>query len=51
MDGLVVGGQDFRVVRRGSPATDTFIMCHEDLPKKELYDTKRMVHITEEDPK
>ena len=43
-------GQDFRVVIRGSPATDTFIMCHKDLPNKELYDTKRMVHITKGGP-
>ena len=43
---LVVVGQDFRVVRRGSPATNAFIMRHEYLPNKELYDTNRMVHIT-----
>ena len=43
-------GKYFRVVRRGIPATDTFIMRHEYLPKKELYATKRMVHITEEGP-
>ena len=36
----------FWVVNRGSPATDAFIVCHEDLPNKELYSTKRMVHIT-----
>ena len=43
-------GQDFWVVRRGSPATNAFIMCHEDLSYKELYATKRMVHIIEEGP-
>ena len=48
MEGLVLLGQDFWLVRRGSPATDTFIMRHEDFPNKELYATKRMVHITEE---
>ena len=48
MDGLVLAGQMFRVVRRGSPATNAFIMRHEDLSNKELYTTKRMVHITEE---
>ena len=48
--GMVLVGQDFRVVRRVSPATDTFIMGHEYLPNKELYATKRMVHITEEGP-
>ena len=50
LEGMVLVGQDFRVVRRGSPETDTFIMRHEDFPNKELYATKRMVHITEEDP-
>ena len=48
MEGLVLVGKDFRVVRRRSPTTNAFIMCNEDLPKKELYATKRMVHITEE---
>ena len=38
------------VVRRGSPETDAFIMRNEDFPNKELYATKRMVHITEEGP-
>ena len=47
---LVVLGQYFRVVRRGIPETDAFIMCHEDFPNKELYATKIMVHITEEGP-
>ena len=47
VDGLVLVGQDFRVVMRASPVTDVFIMCHEDIPNKEIYDTKRMVHITE----
>ena len=44
-------GNCFGVVRRGSPATDTFIMRHEDFPNKELYATKKMVHIIEEGPK
>ena len=44
-------GQYFGVVRRGIPATDAFIMCHEYSPNKELYATKRMVHITENPPK
>ena len=35
---MVLLGKDFRVVRRGSPATDAFIMCHEYLPNKVLYD-------------
>ena len=51
VEGVVVVGQDFGVVRRGSTATDAFIMCHEDSPNKDLYATKRMVHITEEGPK
>ena len=46
VEGLVVSGQDFWVVRRGIPATDAFIMRHEDLPKKGIYYTKMMVHIT-----
>ena len=50
MEGLVILGQYFWVVRRGGPVTDTFIMCHEDSPNKELYATKSMVHITEEGP-
>ena len=48
MDGLVFVEQDVSVVRRGSPATDVFIMRHEDFPNKEIYATKRMVHITKE---
>ena len=51
VEGLMLVGKDFWVVRRESPATDAFIMRHEYFPKKELYDTKRMVHITEEGPK
>ena len=51
MKELVLVGQDFRVVMRGSLETDAFIMCHEDIPNKELYATKRRVHITEECPK
>ena len=51
VEGLVVVGKYFRVVMRGSPATDALSMCHEYLPKKELYSTKRMVHIIEEGPK
>ena len=47
---MVLVGQDFRVGRRGSPETNSFIMCHEYLQNKELYATKRMVHITEEGP-
>ena len=47
----MVVGQYFRVVRRGSPATDAFIMCHEDFKNKEIYATKRIVNITEEGPK
>ena len=47
---LVLVGKYFRVVRRGSPATNAFIMRDEDLPNKELYATKRMAHITEEVP-
>ena len=43
--------QDFRVARRGVTATNAFIMCHKYFPNKELYATKRMVHIIEEGPK
>ena len=50
VESLVLVGQYFRVVRRGSPATNTFIMRNEDLPNEEVYATKRMVHITEEGP-
>ena len=35
----------------GGPATNAFIMHHEDLPNKEIYATNRMVHIIEEGPK
>ena len=47
----MVVGKYFRVVMRGSPATDAFSMRHEYLQKNELYSTKRMVHIIEEGPK
>ena len=50
VEGLVLVGGKIRVVRRGIPATNTFIMSHEYLPNKELYATKRMVHITQEGP-
>ena len=43
--------QDFWVVRKVSPATNTFIRRHEDFPDKEIYATKRVVHIKEEFPK
>ena len=51
MDGLLLVEKDFRVVRRGILATDVFIMRHEYFPNKEIYATKRMVHIIEEGPK
>ena len=47
---MVIVGKYFLVVRRWGPATNTFIMCHEYFPNKELYATKSMVHITEEFP-
>ena len=50
MEGLVLVGKYFRVVRRGSIATNAFIVHHEDLPNKKLYSTKSMLHITEEGP-
>ena len=49
--GLVLVGQDFRVVRRGGPETDAFIMRNEYFPNKELYATNSMVNIKEEGPK
>ena len=51
VEGLLVVGQYFRVMRRGSPATNAFTMRYEDLPNKEIYATERMVLITEEGPK
>ena len=50
VEGLVVVGKYFQVVRMMSPVNDTFIRRDEDFPNKELYATKRMVHITEEGP-
>ena len=47
---MVLLGQHFRVVRKGIPANDAFIMCHEDFSNKELYATKSMMHTTEEGP-
>ena len=49
--GTVLLEKYFLVVRRGGPATDVFIMRHEYFPNKELYATKRMVHIKKEGPK
>ena len=46
LEGMVLVGQDFRVVGRGGEANDVFIMRHEYFPNKELYYTKSMVHIT-----
>ena len=43
VEGIVLVGKYFRVVRRGSPAIEAFITRHENLPNKELYSTKRMV--------
>ena len=51
VEGVVLVGKYFRVVRRGSPVTDSFIMRHEDFPNKELYSTKSMVYITRQLPK
>ena len=39
------------MVMRGGPATNLFIIRHEDFTKKELYATKKMVHKTEESRK
>ena len=50
VEGVVLVGKYFWVVRMGIPATDAFIMRCEDFPNKELYATKRMVYITEEVP-
>ena len=47
---MVLVGHNFWVVMRGIADTNAFIMRHEDLPNKELYATKRVVHITEEGP-
>ena len=44
-EGMVPLGKYFREVRRESPVTNAFIMRHGDLPNKEIYATKRMVHI------
>ena len=51
VEGLVVAGKYFWVMRRGSPATYSFNMRHKDLPNKYLYCTKRRVNITEEVPR
>ena len=51
VEGLVLVGKYFWVVRRGSLATNASIMRHKYFLNKELYATKRMVHITEEIPK
>ena len=48
VEGMVLVGKDFRVVRRGIPANDVITMRHEYFPNKELYATNRMVHITRE---
>ena len=45
VEGMVLVGKYFRLARRESPVTNAFIMRHEDLPNKEIYATKRMVHI------
>ena len=46
VEGLVVAGKDFWVMRRGSPATYALITRHKYFPNKELYCTKRRVNIT-----
>ena len=51
MEGLVIVGKSFWLVRRGSAETNVFIMRNEDFPNKEIYATKRMVHITKEGPR
>ena len=50
MEGMVLVGKYFQVARRGSPATNIFIMRNKDIPNKELYDTNKLVNITEEGP-
>ena len=50
MEVLVLVRHEYRVLRRGSPETNVFIMMHLDFPKKDLYAIKRMVQITEEVP-
>ena len=51
VEGMVLVGKGFWLVRRGVPSTDAFIVRHEDFPNKELYATKKMVNIIEEGPK
>ena len=46
VEGLVLVGQYFRLMRREIPENNAFIMRHEDFPPKELYATNRMVYIT-----
>ena len=50
VEGLALMRNEHRVMRRGSPATDVYIMMHPDFLNKELYATQRMVRLTEEGP-
>ena len=50
VEGPVLVRHENLVARRGSPATDAFIMTHLDVPNKELYATQSMVQIIEEGP-
>ena len=50
VEGLVLVQHEYCILRWVSPANDEFIMKDPDFPNKDIYDTLRMFHITEDGP-
>ena len=48
--GLILVGQEMKVIRRGTEPVDVFTFRHEDMPNEVMYAAKRCVHVNVEGP-
>ena len=48
--GLILVGQEMKVIRRGTEPVQVFTFRHEDMPNEGMYTAKIYVHVTVEEP-
>ena len=48
--GLILVGQEMKVIRRGMEPVNVFTFRHEDIPNKVLYAANRYVYVTVKGP-
>ena len=48
--GLILVGQEIKVIRRGTEPVKVFTFWRKDIPNKVMYIAKRYVHVTVEGP-